>query len=386
MLAEAAETQAEIAIIREQYRAAAIRASIVYFVLFDLAYVDPMYMFSLDSYNALYLKSIADSRVAGVEGEPELTAGERCAVINSHHTLATYRYVCKGLFERHKLLYSLLLTTRIMMNDGKIPKPEIDFVYFGGVVLDRKGQRKNPAPEWLNEVTWDNATELDKLEAFSGFASSIENNKKDWQVWFMAEQPEEMPMPDGFSDKLNELQRVAVMRAMRSDRVLFAASAVSLQSLFFSRVPFCVNSLTPLPPPSHTVRGGKPRPLVCRPSGLRPHEGHRGVHAERAAHLHIEPGRGPDQAGVGRGQRARHRLSELRPRPRPGTRGRWDDRGRPRPRQLGLPRQLPPHGGVAAGAREDRRRLLPRDPARAVPAVAVGEPHAGVSDGAAAAG
>ena len=61
------------------------------------------------------------------------------------------------------------------------------------------------------------ATELDKLEAFSGFASSIENNKKDWQVWFMAEQPEEMPMPDGFSDKLNELQRVAVMRAMRSD-------------------------------------------------------------------------------------------------------------------------------------------------------------------------
>ena len=41
------------------YRPCSIRAAILYFVLYDLAGVDPMYQFSLDAYNEIFNQSIA---------------------------------------------------------------------------------------------------------------------------------------------------------------------------------------------------------------------------------------------------------------------------------------------------------------------------------------
>jgi dynein heavy chain len=47
---------------RENYRPVGKKAAALYFVLFDLPTVDPMYQFSLAWYKILFLKSIADSR------------------------------------------------------------------------------------------------------------------------------------------------------------------------------------------------------------------------------------------------------------------------------------------------------------------------------------
>ncbi|CAB1114177.1 unnamed protein product [Ectocarpus sp. CCAP 1310/34] len=78
----AEETAVKIDAAREGYRSAAIRASVAYFVLDDLSRVDPM------------------------TGEEEGVA-DRCDVINKYHTRSVYEYTCRGLFERHKLLFSL---------------------------------------------------------------------------------------------------------------------------------------------------------------------------------------------------------------------------------------------------------------------------------------
>lgn len=58
--------------------------------------------FSLDAYVDLFNASIECSRTGESEG-----VGERCDVINKYHTLSVYEYTCRGLFERHKLLFSL---------------------------------------------------------------------------------------------------------------------------------------------------------------------------------------------------------------------------------------------------------------------------------------
>ena len=52
----------------------------------------------MDLFNA----SIECSRTGSEEG-----VAERCDVINKYHTRSVYEYTCRGLFERHKLLFSL---------------------------------------------------------------------------------------------------------------------------------------------------------------------------------------------------------------------------------------------------------------------------------------
>jgi dynein heavy chain len=174
-------TEKKIDIAREGYRSAAVRASIIYFVLMDLGLVDSMYQFSLDAYVILFNQSIELSR-----GGPSSDVSARCKSINTFHTLAVYNYTCRGLFERHKLLFSFQMGVKILQNEGRVPLDEYTFLLFGGTVLNKAEQRTNPCAAWVMEANWDNVTELEKLAAFEGLAGSFEQSPKDWRNWFMS--------------------------------------------------------------------------------------------------------------------------------------------------------------------------------------------------------
>ena len=216
----AEETEIKIDLKREDYKPAAIRSAIAYFVLNDMARVDPMYQFSLDTYVELFNKSIEDSREK--EGDAQ-SVKDRVAAINLWHTLQVYKSTCVGLFERHKLLFSLQLCIRIMQRDNKIPQSEFDYFCFGGVVVDRSEQKQNPA-DWIDEATWDNITELENMAVFNGLCSSIDQSQRDWKTWFMGASPETSTLPGEWDNKLSELQQMCILRAMRPDRVVFACS------------------------------------------------------------------------------------------------------------------------------------------------------------------
>ena len=55
---ESEKTEIEITDARNQYRRAALRGSIIYFVIADLAMVDPMYQYSLTYYQEIFGKCI----------------------------------------------------------------------------------------------------------------------------------------------------------------------------------------------------------------------------------------------------------------------------------------------------------------------------------------
>jgi dynein heavy chain len=97
---------------RENYRPVGKKAAALYFVLFDLPIVDPMYQFSLGWYKNLFLRSIADSR--------ESANPDRFKSIVTTHTLNVYKQACKTLFERHKLLLSLQMCIKLMAAEGEI--------------------------------------------------------------------------------------------------------------------------------------------------------------------------------------------------------------------------------------------------------------------------
>merc|ERR1711871_220890 len=216
----AEETEKKIDTARMGYRSAAVRASLAYFVLDDMSRVDPMYQFSLDAYTDLFLLSIESSRIANIE----VPVAQRCEDINKAHTLATYKYTCRALFEAHKLLFSLQLCIKILESSGSIPKDEFDFFCYGAGMVDRDMQKSNPGADWLTPLQWDNVCELDKTNGLQGVVSSFEQQPREWKAWVLSSKPEEELMPGEWSSKLSELQKLCLLRALRLDRVLFGST------------------------------------------------------------------------------------------------------------------------------------------------------------------
>lgn len=47
---------------------------------------------------------------------------------------------------------------------------------------------------WLNEIAWDNVTEMDKLQGFHGVIDSFEQYSRDWYNWYTHTEPETLPL------------------------------------------------------------------------------------------------------------------------------------------------------------------------------------------------
>lgn len=223
-LATSETTEAKIDSAREGYSSCAERASILFFVLNDLGLIDPMYQFSLDAYIDLFTLSIEKSqRSAKLE--------ERIINLNEYHTFAVYRYTCRGLFGKHKLLFSFQMCAKILEAAGKTNMDEYNFFLRGGVVLDRENQMDNPYPNWLSDVAWDNITELDKLTNFHGIITSFEQCPRDWHIWYTSAEPEVALLPSDWDNACNELQRMLIVRSLRPDRVAFCATSFIVNNL-----------------------------------------------------------------------------------------------------------------------------------------------------------
>ncbi|KAI3385375.1 hypothetical protein SNEBB_009845 [Seison nebaliae] len=216
-LITAENTEKKIDAAREAYRPCAIRASILFFTLNSLSFVEPMYQYSLDSYISLFNNSIEKSQKSAKQDE-------RIHHLNDYHTYAVYRFTCRGLFERHKLIFAFRMCLKIMESQSKVNQEEYLFFLRGGTVLDRDTQSDNPCAQWLPEMLWDNITELDKLPNFRGIIQSFEQFPRDWHQWFQIPEPEKATLPGEWDSLLNDLQRLIIVRSLRPDRIAFCVT------------------------------------------------------------------------------------------------------------------------------------------------------------------
>ena len=113
-LAVAADTNVKITEACEEYRPVAHRATLIYFLIAEFASVNVMYQTPLKQFNELYELAIDNSEKAAMPAK-------RIANIIQHMTYAIYLYIQRGLFERHKLTFALMLTNKILVS-AKTPR------------------------------------------------------------------------------------------------------------------------------------------------------------------------------------------------------------------------------------------------------------------------
>ncbi|CAB1118301.1 unnamed protein product [Ectocarpus sp. CCAP 1310/34] len=217
---ESEKTEIEIDLARKKYTPVATRGSIIYFVIADLSGIDPMYQYSLQYYQTLFDRNI-----------------------------------CRGLFERHKLLFSALICFQILRHRCEIPREEWALFLRGPGPVDRSAQPPNPNPARLTPVQWDllfaaehravgggghsnqsgGGQEEEGDEGVDGAASSpleglCESLTESWEAWVSwadkGEVWDDSRIPGWFFGKGKEdegassFQKLLLVKAFREDQLL----------------------------------------------------------------------------------------------------------------------------------------------------------------------
>nr|DBA18657.1 TPA: hypothetical protein GDO54_016881 [Pyxicephalus adspersus] len=206
----AEKTELKIAESREGYRPIAKHSSVLFFSIADLANIDPMYQYALNWFVNLYINSIQDSNKSKI-------LEKRLRYLNDHFTYNLYCNVCRSLFEKDKLLFSFLLCCNLLMARKEIEYQEFMFLLTGGVGL--QNNVANPAPSWLPEKSWDEICRASDLNSFKGLREHFIGNSNEWHKIYDNREPHSVPLPSPFNEKLNELQKMIILRCLRPDKI-----------------------------------------------------------------------------------------------------------------------------------------------------------------------
>lgn len=85
---------------------------------------------------------------------------------------------------------------------------------------------------WLVGSGWKDLMCMSGLDAvYAELLKDFKSNTPIWKAWYDLEAPETIPLPSGFTGQLTPLQRLAVMRCFRPDRVYNAVKLFVMETL-----------------------------------------------------------------------------------------------------------------------------------------------------------
>ncbi|XP_040829844.1 dynein heavy chain 3, axonemal isoform X1 [Ochotona curzoniae] len=206
----ASMTEMQIDETRMGYKPVAVHSATIFFCISDLANIEPMYQYSLTWFIGLYMHSLAHSTKS-----EDLDL--RIEYIIEHFTLSIYKNVCRSLFEKDKLLFSLLLTIGILKQKNRIQEDSWRFLLTGGIALDNP--YPNPASEWLSEKAWAEVVRASALPKLKGLMEHFEQHVDEWKLIYDSAWPHEEKFPGSWKF-LQGLEKMVILRCLRPDKII----------------------------------------------------------------------------------------------------------------------------------------------------------------------
>ncbi|VDM30983.1 unnamed protein product [Hydatigera taeniaeformis] len=213
-LLTAAETELKINNAREQYRPVATRGSILYFLIVEMSMVNVMYQTSLHQFLQRFNLSMSKS-----PGSP--VTQKRIKSIIDYLMLDVFRYIARGLYEKDKFTFTLLLALKVALQEKKISLEEFQVFIKGGAALDLNAVEPKPR-QWIQDMTWLNLVELSRLSAFATLLKDVPRKERSWKRWFDSDAPEDTALPPPYEAALEgqTFKRLLLVRCWCLDRCL----------------------------------------------------------------------------------------------------------------------------------------------------------------------
>jgi dynein heavy chain len=227
-VAEAEITAVEIDVACKEYTHVATSGSILYFVISDLASINPMYQFSLFYFVKLFNKCI-DVAVKNDDIDVRLQLLITSIMTN------IFINVCRGLFEDNKLTFSFMIATSFQRHFHDINQAEWSLLLRGVGTLDMSKKPPNPDPDFFAEKMWDIVYGIQCLcvEHCGDVCEHITSNIEEWKEWAATDEPHKAPLPMGY-DETNEIHyfhQMLLVKAMCGEKVVFAIQEHTKRSL-----------------------------------------------------------------------------------------------------------------------------------------------------------
>jgi dynein heavy chain len=235
-MADAKETAEKINISREGYRPIAQRGSILYFVIASLALVDPMYQYSLEFFIGLFNRRLQNSTKSE-------NVRERVDIVIKDITESFYSNICRGLFEKHKLMYSFLIATSISLAMDKISAKEWQYFSMGsfGELMDHKDK-----PEHMDENLWKLCKNLETLSYTTANLTQSMLSPEEagtWKEIMQADEPLKIDLPPSIEagNSLSHFQRMLIYYTLSKEKLIVLLKEFvknSLGKIFIESPPF----------------------------------------------------------------------------------------------------------------------------------------------------
>eukprot|EP00744_Colponema_vietnamica_P002494 GILI01003899.1.p1 GENE.GILI01003899.1~~GILI01003899.1.p1 ORF type:complete len:1783 (+),score=399.51 GILI01003899.1:800-5350(+) len=229
---EAVKKMADIRQVRELYRSVARRSSLLYFVLADLALIDPMYQYSLEYFKKLVAGVVTEAvKPDGFDNEspqPDLLEEHLLNLIDGI-TETTYLQICRGLFNKDKTILSLLMCTTISRDRDEISYFEWEmFIRASALVSSEVPPLPDNLASWMSIQQWeliDTANHV--VPALKGLRDDVTKRSEEWKQYANCDAPHEATLPGGatgvdWEASLSAFQRILVLRCFREEKMLFA--------------------------------------------------------------------------------------------------------------------------------------------------------------------
>jgi dynein heavy chain len=158
------------------------------------------------------------------------------ALIHSF-TRTLYQSVCRSLFEKDKLIFSFLLTARLMQSTGDLCREEFDYFLIGS--REMNASRPMPAEmedeseggAWLTNKQWMDILGLDdlwnKVPCLSGFSKLFEERLEEFHHLSLSKNPSAeldrmfpVHSQGSMQSGLTSMQRLVLLRILRPDKVI----------------------------------------------------------------------------------------------------------------------------------------------------------------------
>ena len=144
----------------------------------------------------------------------------------NYFTYSLYENVCRSLFEKHKLLFSFLLTGKVEFGKNTQTEKVIDEAEWRYFLAGPAGDFKvlpNPTT-WISESSWPDIFRqfygLKELPKMAGVYDHFINNPQDFKTIFDSTHPQSEKLPGGWDEKLDTFEKMIVLKAIRMDKVL----------------------------------------------------------------------------------------------------------------------------------------------------------------------
>eukprot|EP00746_Dinoflagellata_sp_MGD_P094656 gnl/MRDRNA2_/MRDRNA2_37720_c0_seq1.p1 gnl/MRDRNA2_/MRDRNA2_37720_c0~~gnl/MRDRNA2_/MRDRNA2_37720_c0_seq1.p1 ORF type:complete len:2173 (+),score=502.56 gnl/MRDRNA2_/MRDRNA2_37720_c0_seq1:470-6520(+) len=212
-VAIAKQTEVKINESRELFRPVAAEGSMLFFIINTLCIVQFMYQYSLESFVTFLYKAID-------RAPPCADLQERTKILEKNIRYVIFRWVNRGLFEKHKLILCCLLTFKVFAL-GQLQE-DFNPTFFNFLMLGpTRSDVENPLIEWLPNTAWNSVQKLIELEGFESFAQNMEKDAPNrFKEWFNEILPEEVKLPLDWK-RLDSVpfQKLLVLRCLRPDRM-----------------------------------------------------------------------------------------------------------------------------------------------------------------------